>query len=56
MLSPWLAGSRQIDLDRAREQALALAALPPEPSFMSERLEREVLALIGRAGEDVRGS
>jgi trimethylamine--corrinoid protein Co-methyltransferase len=51
MLSPWLKGDRQIDADRACERVLALAALPPEPSFMSEDLEQDVLALIARAGE-----
>ncbi len=49
MLSPWLAGDRQLDADRARERVLEIAALPPEPSFISEALERDILALIGRA-------
>jgi trimethylamine--corrinoid protein Co-methyltransferase len=49
MLTPWLSGSRQIDADRAREQVLEIAAVPPEPPFLSASLEHEILTLIGRA-------
>jgi trimethylamine:corrinoid methyltransferase-like protein len=49
MLTPWLNGDRRIDADRAREIVLAVAAMPPEPPFLSEALERELLMLIGRA-------
>jgi hypothetical protein len=44
-----LSGSRQIDADRAREQVLEIAAVPPEPPFLSASLEHEILTLIGRA-------
>jgi trimethylamine:corrinoid methyltransferase-like protein len=49
MLNPWLAGPRQSDIERAREQAAALYSSFQPESHLSSQHEAEILALIARA-------
>jgi trimethylamine--corrinoid protein Co-methyltransferase len=53
MLSPWLSGRRQTDIDRAREQAAALYRSFQPDSQLTLEHEREILALIARAGREL---
>jgi len=48
MLRPWMEEGGHLDVDHARDMALEIQRLPRSVE-MSESLEREVLALIGRA-------
>ncbi|MBI4928967.1 MAG: trimethylamine methyltransferase family protein [Anaerolineae bacterium] len=49
MLSPWLEGSRALDVDKARAQALDFRASFQARSALSEAQERDLQALIQRA-------
>jgi trimethylamine--corrinoid protein Co-methyltransferase len=53
MLSPWLDGPRQTDIDRAREQAAALYQSFQPESHLSPEHEAEILTLIARARRDL---
>jgi trimethylamine--corrinoid protein Co-methyltransferase len=49
MLAPWLEEGSKLDIDRARDLALAVWAEGPDPSRLSETHEKELLSLIARA-------
>lgn len=51
MLRAWMDEGSKLDVDKARELALEVQAQEPEPSHMSESLEREVLLVIEKARE-----
>jgi trimethylamine--corrinoid protein Co-methyltransferase len=55
MLAPWLSGPRQTDIERAREQARQLYCDFEPQSQLAPDHEREILALIERAGREIAG-
>lgn len=49
MLAPWLEEGAKLDIDRAREYALAVWEEAPDPSQLSETDEKEILKVIATA-------
>jgi trimethylamine--corrinoid protein Co-methyltransferase len=49
MLAPWLEEGAKLDVDRAREFALAVWEEGPDPSELSEKQEKEILGVIATA-------
>ena len=50
MLRPWLEKGGRLDVDKARQFVLDVQQREPEPSALSESLERELLRVINDAG------
>jgi len=48
-LTPWRDGGAKLDVDRARDIALEVQHEPPDPPGISQKLQRDILALIKRA-------
>ncbi len=49
MLAPWLEEGSKLDVDKARDFALAVWEEDPDPSQLSEFQEKELLSLISKA-------
>jgi hypothetical protein len=49
MLAPWLEEGSKLDIDRAREYAIAVHDEAPDPSQLTETHENEILKVIDKA-------
>jgi len=54
MFTPWLEEGAKLDVDRAREFALAVWEEPPDPSQLTEVQEKDILKVIARAEKSLQ--